>query len=311
MQYNFSTFIEKPQRVDIYLSTLFSEFSRSYIQKMIDNAQVTVNDAEISKNVKIGPKDRVCINIIVESIDILPEDMNLDVIYEDKDILIINKEPGINTHPTPWVNGKSGTLVNGILHHCKEDLPLINGVERPWIVHRLDKDTSGAIMIAKSDSMMKALQKQIQDREVDKYYLAIVTGVVKQQKFTIESYIWRHPNDRMKMTTQNPVNPKIAVTHWELISYIEWHYSLLKIKIETGRTHQIRVHLASIGFPIIGDKTYGNKRVNKEVATTFQLHRQALHAYELWLELYWEQKTFIAPLKDDMKNIIDNYKIED
>ena len=311
MQYNFSTLIEKPQRVDIYLSTLFSEFSRSYIQKMIDSEQVTVNGGCVAKNIKVQPRDTISIQILVESIDILPEDMNLDVIYEDKDILIINKEPWINTHPTPGVDGKSWTLVNGILHHCKEDLPLINGVERPWIVHRLDKDTSGAIMIAKSDSMMKSLQKQIQDREVDKYYLAIVTGIVKQQKFTIESYIWRHPNDRMKMTTQNPVNPKIAITHGELISYIEWHYSLLKLKIETGRTHQIRVHLASIWFPIIGDKTYGNKRVNKEVATTFQLHRQALHAYELGLELYWEHKTFIAPLKSDMQNIVDNYKIED
>ena len=311
MQYKFSTFIEKPQRVDIYLSTLFSEFSRSYVQKMIDSEQVTVNDCCVAKNVKIQPRDIISIKIIVESIDILPEDMNLDVIYEDTDILIINKNPHINTHPTPWVNGKSGTLVNGILHHCKKDLPLINGVERPGIVHRLDKDTSGAIMIAKSDTMMKSLQKQIQDREVDKYYLAIVTGIVKQQKFTIESYIGRHPNDRMKMTTINPVNPKIAITHWELISYIKWYYSLLRLKIETGRTHQIRVHLASIGFPIIWDKTYWNKRVNKEVATTFQLHRQALHAHELGLELYWESKTFVAPLKNDMKNIIDNFKIQD
>ncbi len=311
MQYNFSTFIEKPQRVDIYLSTLFSEFSRSYVQKMIDKEQVTVNDSCVSKNVKIQPRDTIIIKVVVESIDILAEDMNLDVIYEDKDILIVNKQPGINSHPTPWVNGKSWTLVNGILHHCQEDLPLINGVERPGIVHRLDKDTSWAIMIAKSDMMMKTLQKQIHDREVDKYYLAIVTGIVKQQKFTIESYIGRHPNDRMKMTTQNPVNPKIAITHWEIISYIEWHYSLLRLKIETGRTHQIRVHLASIGFPIIWDKTYGNKRVNKEVATKFQLHRQALHAHELWLEIYWEKRTFIAPLKADMKNIIDNYKIQD
>lgn len=311
MQYNFSTLIEKPQRVDIYLSTLFSEFSRSYVQKMIDNQQVTINTLTIAKNVKIQPRDIVCINEIIESIDILPEDMNLDVIYEDENILIINKDPHINTHPTPGINGKSGTLVNGILHHCKEDLPLINGVERPGIVHRLDKDTSGAIMIAKSDMMMKTLQKQIQDREVDKFYLAIVTGIVKERKFTIESYIWRHPNDRMKMTTINPVNPKIAITHGELVSYIEWHYSLLRIKIETGRTHQIRVHLASIWFPIIWDKTYGNKRVNKEVATTFQLHRQALHAHELGLELYGEKKTFIAPLKADMKNIVDNFKILD
>ena len=166
-------------------------------------------------------------------------------------------------------------------------------------------------MIAKSDTMMKTLQKQIHDREVWKYYLAIVTGVIKEQHFTIESYIGRHPNDRMKMTTENPVNPKIAITHGELISYIDGHCSLLKLRIETWRTHQIRVHLASIGFPIIGDKTYGNKRVNKEMATKFQLHRQALHAYELELELYGEKKKFTAPLKKDMQHIVDTFTITD
>jgi len=134
MQYKFSTFIEKPQRVDIYLSALFSEFSRSYVQKMIDSWQVTVNDNCVAKNIKIQPRDTVCIKIVVESIDILPEDMSLDIIYEDDQILVINKDPHINTHPTPWINGKSWTLVNGILHHCKESLPLINGVERPGIV---------------------------------------------------------------------------------------------------------------------------------------------------------------------------------
>jgi len=309
MQYKFSTYIEKPQRVDIYLSALFSEFSRSYVQKMVDKGQVTVNNETISKNIKISARDEICMNVIVESLDVLAEDIPIDVVYEDNDILVINKEAGIVTHPTPGVNGKKWTLVNAILYHCKEKLPLINGVERPGIVHRLDKDTSGLIMIAKSDKMMKHLQQTIEKREVDKYYLAIVIWNVKQRKFTIESYIWRHPNDRMKMTTLNPVNPKLAITHGELIDYLPGNYSLLRIKLETGRTHQIRVHMASIGFPLIGDKTYGNKRVNKEVATTLMLHRHALHAYELELELYGEKKKFKAPLKPDMQKILKDFDL--
>lgn len=306
MKYNFCTFLKAKKRVDIYLSALFEDFSRSYIQKMIDRWQVFVNSKQIFKNLKISNKDEILIEIKNQKLDkVFPEKMDLDIIYEDNEILILNKNSWVNVHPVLWEWWKSWTLVNGILEHCKKELPSINWVERPWIVHRLDKDTSWIIMIAKSDKMMWYLSKIIKERKIDKYYLAIVSWVLNKQNFKIESYIWRDQNDRMKMTVKNPVNPKIAISYGEVIWYIENKYSLLKIKIETWRTHQIRVHLASIGYPIIWDKTYWNPKVNREVATRFQLKRQALHAYELKFNLYWEERVYKAELKQDIRNIID------
>jgi len=308
MKYNFCVLLsEKNKRVDIYLSALFPDFSRSYIQRMIDEKQVSVNGEFISKNLKIKQKDEIVIEIKTKSLDeVLAEDIKIDIIFEDENILILNKDAGINVHPVPWENGKSGTLVNAVLYHCKEKLPAINWVERPWIVHRLDKDTSWIILIAKTDSMMSYLSWIIANREIDKYYIAIVSWIVTNSNFKIESYIWRDPNDRQKMTTKNPVNPKLAITYFETIAYLENKYSILKVKLETGRTHQIRVHLASIGYPILWDKTYGNPKVNKEVATRFQLHRQALHARELHFKLYEKDVSFIAEFKDDMKKMLKN-----
>jgi len=305
MIYSFCTLLEKKQRVDIYLSALFKDFSRAYVQKMIDKWQLKVNWKVLNKNKKIDNKDELELEIKTEKLEeILPEKMPLDIIYEDENILILNKEAWINVHPVPWENWKTNTLVNGILYHCKEKLPQINWVERPGIVHRLDKDTSGIILIAKNDKMMAYLSGIIKERKIDKYYIAIVNWIVKQNNFKIESYIWRDPNDRQKMTTKNPVNPKIAVTYAEVLDYVDNKYSVLKVKIETWRTHQIRVHLASIWFPILGDKVYWNSKINREVATKYQLKRQALHAWKLNFELYWKQKEFIAELKDDMKKII-------
>lgn len=304
MKYHFSTYISQKQRVDIYLSALFGYFSRSYIQNMIDRWQVTVNWNQISKNLKINHKDEIQIEIKTQSLDLNPEKIDLDIVYEDRELLVINKNTCINVHPVPWEWWKEWTLVNAVLYHCKDDLPSIGWVERPWIVHRLDKDTSWLIMIAKSDKMMNYLAQIIKNREIWKYYLAIVSGIITESNFKVESFIGRDPNNRQKMTTRNPVNPKIAITYWEVIDYIDNKYTLLKLKIETGRTHQIRVHLASIGYPIIWDKVYWNLRVNKEVATIYQLHRQALHAYELDLELYWKNMQFKAELKEDMKRIV-------
>ena len=307
MDYWFSIFIDKRVRVDIYLSALFKDFSRSYIQKLIDEWNVIVNNETINKNLKIKNKDQINIKIKVQKLDeINAEDIPIDVIFEDDNILIINKESWINVHPVPWVNGKSWTIVNAILYHCKNKLPSINWVERPWIVHRLDKDTSWVMMIAKNDFMMNYLSNIFKNREINKYYICVVVWKIKDRTFKIESHIWRDPNNRLKMTANNPINPKIAITTWEVLEFIDNKYSLLKIKIETGRTHQIRVHLSSIGFPIIWDKVYWNFRVNKEIATKYQLKRQALHAYELGFELYDKKTIFKAELKDDMKRIIWN-----
>ena len=311
MIYRFCVIIEKQKRVDMYLSALFNDFSRSYIQKMIDRGQVSVNGEKISKNLKIKNKDEINIEIVVEKLEeVLAEDMDLDIVFEDDEIIVLNKEAWINVHPVPWEGWNKNTLVNWVLYHCKNKLPSIWWVQRPGIVHRLDKDTSWLIMIAKSDIMMNYLADTIKNREVDKYYLAIVVGQIKDREIKIESYMWRDPNNRLKMTTLNPVNPKLALTYATVLEYIDNKYTLLKVKIETWRTHQIRVHLASIGYPILWDKTYWNVRVNKEIATMYQLHRQALHAWKLDLKLYWKDVSFKAELKEDMKRITDKLNLE-
>ncbi len=305
MIYNFCVYSEKKVRVDIYLSTLFNDFSRSYIQKIIDSWNLSVNWKVVNKNIKISSRDELKVHIIKKSLDkIEPEKIDIDIIYEDNEILIINKDSSINVHPVPWEWGNSNTLVNAILYHCKDNLPSIWWVERPWIVHRLDKDTSWIILIAKTDKMMNYLSEIIKDRKITKNYLAIVYWKVSKDKFRIESYIWRDPNNRLKMTTKNPINPKIAITNAELLWYIGDNYSLLKVNIETWRTHQIRVHLSSIGFPIIWDKVYSKEKINNLVFSKFWLSRQALHAYSLEFDLYWKKQKFIWDLKPDMKKII-------
>lgn len=304
MIYKFCAFLEKPKRVDMYLSALFEEFSRSYIQKLIDKWQVTLNWERFTKNIKVKSGDEIQIEIIMETLEVSPEKMDLDIVFEDNEIIILNKNPATNVHPVPWEWWNSGTLVNGILEHCKDNLPSIGGVQRPWIVHRLDKDTSGLIMIAKTDKMMNYLSETIKQRKVKKEYIAIVHGKVKNTDFKIESYMWRDKHDRTKMTVTDPVNPKIALTFWKVLGYIDNEYSVVRVRIETGRTHQIRVHLASIGYPILWDKVYGNPKVNTRINTMYQLSRQALHAYELELELYGETRKFQAPIHDDMQKII-------
>lgn len=307
MKYFFCVLLDKQQRVDIYLSALFNDFSRSYIQKLIDRWSVSINWNLISKNLKIKNKDEIIIDIVVEKLEeVLPEKMNLDIIYEDNEILVLNKDAWVNVHPVPWEDWNKNSLVNWILEHCKNNLPTIWWVNRPWIVHRLDKDTSWAIMIAKTDKMMNYLSQIIKNREIWKYYLAVVIWKIKDNDFKIESYIWRDPNNRLKMTVTNPVNPKLAITYWKIIDYIDNKFTLVKIKLETWRTHQIRVHLASIGYPILWDKTYWNFRVNKEIATNYQIHRQLLHAWKIELKLYWKDFLFEAPIKKDFKRIVWN-----
>ncbi len=304
MRYNFCVILEKQKRVDMYISTLFEDFSRSYVQKLIDWGKVQVNGKTCKKNIKIAHKDELSIEVIRESYDIKPENIPLDIVYEDRDMMIINKNAGINVHPVPGEWWNSATLVNAILYHCSEELPCISGQERPGIVHRLDKDTSGLIMIAKNDITMRRLSDILKERKIEKYYIAIVYGKLKQTDIEIESYIGRDKNDRKKMTVDDPVNPKIACTKAHVIDYMDNKYTILRVKLETGRTHQIRVHLASIWFPILGDSVYGNKKANTEAKTLYQLKRQALHAYSLEFELYGNTKRFEWPLKSDMMRMI-------
>lgn len=302
MKYHFSAYIEKKQRVDMYLSALFNDFSRSYIQKIIDKWQLKVNWNVLAKNKKIESKDEIEITIIKEKLDILPENLPLDIIFENSDFAAINKDAWINTHPVPWEGWNSWTLVNACLYHIK-DLGTIGGTTRPWIVHRLDKDTSGLILIAKNDSSMKELQEIIKERSINKYYLAIVTGVIREKNFKVESMIWRDPHNRIKMTANGWLNAKNAISYWEVLWYIWEKYSVVKVKIETWRTHQIRVHLSSIGFPIIWDCVYWNKKANEDAKKVFWIERQALHAWELDFEYKWNKFELKAPLKQDVQSI--------
>lgn len=311
MFYEFCTYINEKKRVDIYLSALFIDFSRSYIQKIIDKWDVFVNNKKISKNIKIWPRDIIKVNISIDELELKAENIAIDIIYQDENIAIINKDANLNTHPTPWIDGLKWTLVNWLLYHIK-DLSSIWWVQRPWIVHRLDKDTSWVIMIAKNDYMMNYLQDIIKQRKnIHKYYLAIVNWIIEnKEEFKIESFIWRHKTDRTKMTSKNPINPKLAISYVKVIDYIDNLFTLVQIKIETWRTHQIRVHLSSIWFPIIWDKVYWDTKINENVFKKYWLSRQALHSYKLEILLYSKTYTFIAPLKKDMKKIINKTKTD-
>ena len=281
---------------------------------MIDEGKISCNGETFSKNRKIYRGDVIEIEWKVEQMALMAEDMPLDIIYENDDFAIINKDAGINTHPTPGEGGRVWTLVNALLYHFKNlgirhedpkfNPSIINAVERPGIVHRLDKDTSGLIIIAKNDRAMHALQLKIEKRTIKKTYLALVVGKVQEQDGYIESYIGRDPNDRKKMTTRDPVNPKLAKTKFCNRWYYHDRYSLLEVDLLTGRTHQIRIHLASIGYPILGDKVYGKEKENKEAEEKYTLRRQWLHAYKLEFNLFGVDYVFEAPPKVDLQKVI-------
>jgi 23S rRNA pseudouridine1911/1915/1917 synthase len=285
---------------------------------MIEEEKISCNWTIFSKNKKIYKGDIIEIKWKVETMELIAEDMPLDIIYENADFAIINKDAGINTHPTPGEWGRKGTLVNALLYHFKtlwvrtddgeyKNPSIINWVERPGIVHRLDKDTSGLIIIAKNDKSMHALQLKIAKRTIQKTYLALVVGIIKDEEGYIESYIGRDPYDRKKMTTEDPVNPKIAKTKFCNRWIIAGKYTLLEVDLLTGRTHQIRVHLSSIGFPILGDKIYGREKENADALEKYNLKRQWLHAYNLKFTIFWEEHDFKAPLKSDLlfEDIVD------
>lgn len=335
--YSISTFCvladpRETRRVDTYLSALFPEKSRSYLQKMIEERKISCNGETFNKNKKVYRWDVMEIAWKVDQMELVAEDMPLEIIYENDDFAIISKDAGINTHPTPGEWWRMGTLVNALLYHFKtlgkrneewkdeeweedtvseaqknraQNRSIINGVERPGIVHRLDKDTSWLIIIAKNDKSMHALQLKIEKRSIHKTYLALVVWVVKDREWYIESFIGRDPYDRKKMTTIDPNNPKLAKTKFCNRWVIAWKYTLLEVDLLTWRTHQIRVHLASIWYPILWDKIYGIEKYNLEAEEKYGLRRQWLHAYKLNFNLFWEEFNFEAPLKKDLQKCLD------
>lgn len=302
---NINTYVinndSKGIRIDKYLADSNEKFSRSYTKKLIKNNKVLVNGKVTKASYKLQKNDLIKVKLPEpEKLDLEPMEMELEILYEDESIMVINKPPGLIVHPVPG-NYKT-TLVNALLAYSK-GLSTINGVKRPGIVHRLDKDTSGALIVAKNNTSHKKLIKQFKERKINKIYRTIVKGNIKHEKGTIDAPIGRDQNNRKKMAVTRH-NSKKAVTHFEVLNRNN-NKSYLLVKLETGRTHQIRVHLSYMGFPILGDDKYG-KRKSKH-----NIKRQMLHAYKLgfyhpekddWMEI-------TAPLPDDFRVVLKKYSL--
>ena len=273
--------------------------SRSYFQKLIDSACVSLSGHPLRSNYKLKEGDMIVITVPeTEELAVEPEDIPLDIVYEDKDIIVINKARGMVVHPAD--GNYTGTLVNALLFHCK-DLSDINGVKRPGIVHRIDKDTTGLLVAAKNNRAHNALAEQIKEHKVSRIYDALVEGVISENAGTVNAPVGRHPIDRKKMAV-NTKNGKDALTHFTVIKRYR-DTTLVKCRLETGRTHQIRVHMAYIGHPVVGDPVYG-KRNNRGMTG------QALHAGELTLRhpTTGKEMTFTAPLPDDFQKLLNVVK---
>lgn len=266
------------KRIDKYLSEQLSEWSRSAIQKYIRDGEVTVNQKTVKTGYKTCPGDRIELHVKppVEP-DILPENIPLDILYEDNDIIVINKPKQMVVHPAP--GHFSGTVVNALLYHCKDSLSGINGVMRPGIVHRIDQDTTGAIVACKNDQAHQKIAAQLKEHSITRTYQAIVLHHLSQPQGTIESTIGRHPADRKKMA-MNVKNGKCAVTHYQVLNPLNHQLNYIECRLETGRTHQIRVHMAGIGHPILGDQVYGPSKLSRTICP-WNLTGQTLHAKTL------------------------------
>lgn len=301
-------------RLDSYISTKISDCTRSYAATLIRKANIQVDGLPAKPSHKVITRE--CITVRIpdpEPVALKPEPIPLNILFEDRHLLVINKSPGLVVHPA--AGHASGTLVNAILYHCP-NLEGIGGEMRPGIVHRLDKDTSGTIVIAKTDQALKGLSEQFKARSVRKQYLALVHGTPENDSGTIELPVGRHPVDRKKMSTVSP-RGRDALTLWRVKE--KFHGTvLLEVDLKTGRTHQIRVHCKSMGHPIIGDTVYGTRKhmpmIAKQNPSLYQAmqlaQRQMLHAFHLGFThpLTGTDLTFEAPLPDDMKLIIKAFK---
>ena len=289
-------------RLDRQIQETHPDFSRSRIEGLIKGGFVTVNGAVAEKaGMKVAEDDEIVVEIPppVPAVP-EPEDIPLDVVYEDADMLVVNKAPGMVVHPAP--GHFTGTLVNALLHHCP-DLSGIGGVARPGIVHRLDQDTSGLIVVAKSQAAMDGLVKAFAShKNIEKTYLAVVHGRPRLDAGRIENLIGRHPVDRKRMAIVEK-NGKVAITNYRMLDCSNRRSNIASVvwRIETGRTHQIRVHMASLGCPVIGDKVYGKPALDKKLEPVPV--RQMLHAWKLklWHPVRREQMSFVAPIPADMK----------
>ena len=283
------------ERLDVFISLNISEISRSYGKKLIADGKVLVNGSRAKPSYSVAAEDEITVLIDEpEPVELLAQDIPLDIVYEDDDIIVINKPRGMVVHPS--AGHGEGTLVNALLHHC-DKMPVIGGKMRPGIVHRIDKDTTGLLAVAKNDSAHKSLSAQIKEKTARRKYKALVEGVIKEDGGEVDAPIARHRADRKKMAVV--LGGRSARTIYNVEKrYI--NHTLLDVELKTGRTHQIRVHMAHIKHPVVGDATYGYKKQK------FNLEGQLLHAYELSFDhpMTEERMVFTAPLPGDFQDIL-------
>ena len=260
------------ERADQFIARLMPELTRSAAQRLLEEGAVTLAGRPVKKNYKTAPGDVLAVALPEpEPVDAVPQDIPLDVVYEDGDVIVVNKPVGMVVHPA--AGHPDGTLVNALLYHCGESLSGINGALRPGIVHRIDRDTSGLLIAAKNDFAHQALAEQLQDHSLYREYEAVCVGTLREDAGTVDAPIGRHPVERKKMAVDRK-NGRPAVTHWQVLARYPGH-THIRCRLETGRTHQIRVHMASIGHPLLGDTVYGAKKPVPGLAG------QCLHARRL------------------------------
>jgi 23S rRNA pseudouridine1911/1915/1917 synthase len=296
---------EKGSRLDVFTTKLDTSLSRAFSQKLIEKGKILVNDRPSQPSYRLKLDDKVTIEVPPpEKYEVRPENLPLNIVYEDDDLLVVNKPRGMVTHPAP--GHYTGTLVNALLYHAK-NLAGIGGVERPGIVHRLDKDTSGLLLVAKTDLAHRSLSKQIKDRQVKRSYVALVHGVVKQDEGFVQEKIGRHPVHRKKMAVikQAGLKSREALTFYKVLRRFK-DYSLLELQLKTGRTHQIRVHMSHIGHPLVGDTTYGKKGLAPSPEQSRGVEGQLLHAQIIGFThpRTGEYLEFSAPMPDEMTEAI-------
>lgn len=286
------------ERIDKYMSILIDSLSRSFIQKMMKEEKVLVNGKPVKANYRLKTEDEICFELpeAVEP-DIEPENIPLHILYEDADVLVVNKPKGMVVHPA--AGHYSGTLVNALMYHCRGSLSGINGCLRPGIVHRIDMDTTGSLIVCKNDIAHASIAAQLKEHSIVRRYRAIVWGVIKEEEGCVDVPIGRHPSERKKMAA-GVRNGKEAVTHYRVLERFR-SYTYIECRLETGRTHQIRVHMDSIGHPILGDPVYGNRKC------PFQLQGQTLHAMTLGFvhPVTGEYVETTAPLPGYFQHLLD------
>ena len=292
--------LEKNERIDKYLSSkLDDNFSRAKIQKLIDEELILVNDKVIKSSYKVSNGDVILITDKEEDMSVKPEKMDIDIVYEDDDVMVINKKSGVVVHPAP--GNYSGTLVNGLMYLSK-DLSHVNGEFRPGIVHRIDKDTSGLLIVAKNDKAHRILAEELKEKKVKRKYIALVSGVINHDVGEIDAPIGRDPSDRKKMCVTS-TNSKDAITHFRVFERYK-NASLIECELETGRTHQIRVHMKYINHPVINDPVYGKSNHGE--------FGQLLHAKEITFThpTTKEVMTFSCEVPEEFNKILEEYKEE-